>query len=80
MKYLLTALVSYACTYYLTGLLIQGRLADIAEGLRHRPDAPRPGEYLRKVERYARRSRRQYSLAVGSVLAVVGCLLLYWLG
>ena len=41
MIYLFLALLSYACTYCLVGLLIQGQLADVAEGLRHRPDAPR---------------------------------------
>ncbi|MCO7514018.1 hypothetical protein NJF44_06630 [Pseudomonas guariconensis] len=79
MKYLLTTLASYACTYYLTGLLIRGRLADIAEGLRHRPDAPPPGQYLREVEQHARRAHRRYSLAAGTLVATLACLLLAWL-
>ena len=75
MKYLLLTLASYASIHYLVGLLIQGQLADIAEGLRHRPDAPTPGEYLREVEPRARQARRQYTLIAGSVLAVLACLI-----
>ncbi len=78
MIYLTLAVLSYACTYYLTGLLIQGQLADVAEGLRHRPDAPTPGEYLRRVRPYARRARRQYTLLAGSILAVLACLVASW--
>lgn len=59
MKYLLFTLASFAATYYLVGLLIQGQLAEIAEGLRHRPDAPTPGQYLREVRPQARRAHRQ---------------------
>ena len=80
MIYLFLALLSYACTYYLVGLLIQGQLADVAEGLRHRPDAPTPGEYLREVEPLARRAHRHYTLMAGSVLAVLVCLVASWLG
>lgn len=79
MKYLLLILASFASTYYLVGLLIQGQLADIAEGLRHRPDAPPPGQYLREVRPHARRAHRHYTLMVGAVLAVVLCLLAFWL-
>ncbi|AXA24940.1 hypothetical protein [Pseudomonas putida] len=79
MKYLLLAFASYASCYYLVGLLIRGRLADIAEGLRHRPDAPTPGQYLREVERHARQAQRHYSLFAGSVLALVLCALAWWL-
>ncbi|MGN8248078.1 hypothetical protein [Pseudomonas sp. SMV7] len=78
MIYLILAVLSYACTYYLTGLLIQGQLADVAEGLRHRPDAPAPGEYLRRIRPYARRARRQYTLLAGSILAVLACLVASW--
>jgi hypothetical protein len=46
MIYLFLALLSYACTYYLTGLLIQGQLADVAEGLRHRQYALLAGSAL----------------------------------
>ncbi|WP_460415312.1 hypothetical protein [Pseudomonas sp. microsymbiont 2] len=80
MKYLLLTLASYASSYYLLGLLIRGRLADIAEGLRHRPDAPPPGQYLREVEEHARRARRHYSFFVGSLLALALVGLLAWLG
>ena len=59
MKYLLVMLASYVSTHYLVGLLIQGQLANIAEGLRHRPDAPTPGEYLREVRPQARRAHRR---------------------
>ncbi|HEK1766167.1 hypothetical protein ACCE15_12035 [Pseudomonas parafulva] len=79
MKYLLLAFASYASCYYLVGLLIRGRLADIAEGLRHRPDAPTPGQYLREVERHARQAHRHYSLFAGSVLALALCALAWWL-
>ncbi|MFT2159198.1 hypothetical protein [Pseudomonas putida] len=75
MIYLFLALLSYACTYCLVGLLIQGQLADVAEGLRHRPDAPTPGEYLREVGPRARQARRQYTLIAGSVLAALACLI-----
>ncbi|MCX2888095.1 MULTISPECIES: hypothetical protein [unclassified Pseudomonas] len=75
MIYLILALLSYACTYYLVGLIIQGQLADVADGLRHRPDAPTPGEYLREVSAHARRAHRQYTLMAGSALAIVACLL-----
>ncbi|AVD95560.1 MULTISPECIES: hypothetical protein [Pseudomonas] len=80
MIYLFLALLSYACTYCLVGLLIQGQLADVAEGLRHRPDAPTPGEYLREVGPRARQARRQYTLIAGSVLAVLACLIASWFG
>ena len=80
MKYLLLTLSSLAITYYLVGLLIQGKLADIAEGLRHRPDAPTPGEYLREMRPHARRAQRQYALMAGSALALVICLVAYWVG
>lgn len=80
MKYLLGVLASYGGTWYLVGLLIHGRLADIADGLRHRPDAPPPAQYLREVAQHARRAHRHYSLIAGSAVAVLVCLLLYWLG
>jgi len=80
MKYLVTTLACYVCTYYLIGLLIRGRLADMAEGLRHRPDTPTPGEYLREVQPYARRAHRQYSLGMGTIAAVAGCLIVLWVG
>lgn len=79
MRYLLLILASYTCSYWLVGLLIRGQLADIAEGLRHRQDAPAPGQYLREVEQHARRAHRQYSLMAGSALALVICLVAYWL-
>ncbi|QHG65031.1 hypothetical protein [Pseudomonas putida] len=79
MKFLLSTLFSFAFTYYVVGLLIQGQLAEIAEGLRHRPDAPTPGEYLREVRPHARRAQRLYTLMAGSVLALVVCLLVSWL-
>ncbi|MBA6119229.1 hypothetical protein JET76_25075 [Pseudomonas putida] len=79
MKYLLFTLASFAATYYLVGLLIQGQLAEIAEGLRHRPDAPTPGQYLREVRPQARRAHRQYTLMAGSVVALVVCLIVYGL-
>ncbi|AXQ48298.1 hypothetical protein ACLPJF_18745 [Pseudomonas vlassakiae] len=75
MKFLLSTLFSFALTYYVVGLLIQGQLAEIAEGLRNRPDAPTPGECLREVRPHAQRARRQYTLIAGSVLALVVCLL-----
>ncbi|MFK0095837.1 hypothetical protein [Pseudomonas sp. NPDC090592] len=78
MIYLLIALASYSGTYYLVGLLIQGQLADVAEGLRHRPDAPTPGEYLREVRSHARRAHRHYTLMAGSVVAILACLLASW--
>jgi len=80
MTYLFLALLSYACTYYLVGLIIQGQLADVAEHLRHRPDAPTPGEYLREVRHLARRAHRHYTLMAGSVLAVLVCMVASWLG
>ncbi|GLO12257.1 hypothetical protein PPUJ20028_08380 [Pseudomonas putida] len=74
MIYVLLVLLSYGCTYYLVGLLIQGQLADVAEGLRHRPDAPTPGEYLREVRPHARRAHRRYTLIAGSVVTALACL------
>ncbi|WP_110994946.1 hypothetical protein [Pseudomonas sichuanensis] len=79
MKYLLLTLASYAASYYLVGLLIQGGLANIAEDLRHRPDAPPPGQYLREVEQHARRAHRHYALFSGSLLALLLVLLCAWL-
>lgn len=79
MKYLLVILGSYAAAYYLVGLLIRGQMAEVAEGLRHRPDAPPPGQYLREVEAHARRAHRHYSLFAGSVLAVLLVVLCAWL-
>jgi len=52
-------------------------LADIAEALRHRPDAPPPGQYLREVRPHARRAHRQYTLMAGSAVALVICLIVY---
>ncbi|QXH44308.1 hypothetical protein KSS93_15555 [Pseudomonas xanthosomatis] len=80
MKYLLVALASYAGVYYLVGLLIRGQLADVAEGLRHRPDAPPPGQYLREVQSHARRTHLRYSLFAGTLLAALLMLLCAWLG
>lgn len=79
MKYLLATLISYAGSYYLVGLLIRGQLADVAEGLRHRPEAPTPGQYLREVEAHARRAHRHYSLFAGTALALLLCVLCAWL-
>ncbi|WP_412459953.1 hypothetical protein ACK2SD_13110 [Pseudomonas sp. SC11] len=75
MKYLLLIIASYAICYYLVGLLIHGRLADIAEGLRHRPDPPTPGEYLRNVEAHARQSHRHYTMLAGTLVSLVACVL-----
>ncbi|WP_194790698.1 hypothetical protein [Pseudomonas sp. UFMG81] len=80
MKYLLLTLASYASSYYLIGLLIRGRLADLVEGLRHRPDVPSPGHYLREVEQHARRAHRHYSLFIGSLLTLLLAVLCAWLG
>lgn len=80
MKYALVILASYASVWYLVGTLIRGRLADIAEGLRHRPDAPPAGQYLREVEAHARRAHRHYSLFAGTVLALVVTVFCAWLG
>lgn len=79
MKYLMLALGSYASSYYLVGLLIRGRLADIVEGLRHRAEGPPPGQYLREVHEHAQRAHRHYSLFAGTLLAVVLGLLCAWL-
>ncbi|MDF9756822.1 hypothetical protein ACVWY1_004321 [Pseudomonas sp. TE6288] len=80
MKYALVILASYASVWYLVGTLIRGRLADIVEGLRHRPDAPPAGQYLREVEAHARRAHRHYSLFAGTVLALVLTVFCAWLG
>jgi len=79
MKYALVILASYASVWYLVGTLIRGRLADIAEGLHHRPDAPPAGQYLREVEAHARRAHRHYSLFAGTVLALVLTVFCAWL-
>ena len=55
-------------------------MADVAEHLRHRPDAPTPGAYLREVQQAARRAHRHYTLMAGSVLAVLACLIASWFG
>lgn len=78
MKYLFLTLSSLLVTHYLIGLLIQGQLAEIAEGLRHRPDAPTSGQYLREVQPHARRTQRRYTLLVGPGLALLACLVAYW--
>ncbi|NIE74820.1 hypothetical protein F3J44_27795 [Pantoea sp. Tr-811] len=78
MKYLLLTLGSFALTYYLVGLLIQGRLADLADGLRHQPDAPSPAEYLDAIRAHARKAHWQYTLAAGTVLAVLVCMVVSW--
>jgi hypothetical protein len=80
MKYLLLIVASFASTYHLVGLLINSQLNELAEGLRHRPDAPPPGQYLREVRPQARRAHRQYTLMAGSTLALVACLIVYWAG
>jgi len=79
MKYVLSVLASFSLTYYMTGLLIRSQLAEIARGLRHRPDAPTPAQYLREVRLHARRARGQYTLLTGSVMALLVCLLVSWL-
>ncbi|MGG7595682.1 hypothetical protein ACQ4OD_01430 [Pseudomonas sp. WC1] len=79
MKYALVILASYASVWYLVGTLIRGRLADIAEGLRHRPDAPPAGQYLREVQAHARRAHRHYSLFAGTMLALVLTVFCAWL-
>lgn len=79
MKYALVILASYASVWYVVGTLIRGRLADIAEGLRHRPDAPPAGQYLREVQAHARRAHRHYSLFAGTVLALVLTVFCAWL-
>ncbi|WDY60411.1 hypothetical protein [Pseudomonas sp. PSKL.D1] len=79
MKYIVLAVGCYASTWYVVGLLIRGQLADIAEGLRHRPDAPPPGQYMREVQPHARRAHRQYTVMAGSVVALAVCLLAWWL-
>lgn len=79
MKYLLLALASYGVTYYIIGLLIRGQLAEIAEGLRHRPDAPPAGQYLREVRPHAQRAHRRYTLMAGSLLTIVVCLVAAWI-
>ncbi|MPT02008.1 MAG: hypothetical protein E2581_26525 [Pseudomonas sp.] len=78
MRYLLLALTCYGATYYLVGLTIQGQLANIADGLSHRPDAPTPAQYLREVRHQARRAHRHYTLLAGSVLALGCCLVVSW--
>ncbi|MGE7989531.1 hypothetical protein ACQKPE_00460 [Pseudomonas sp. NPDC089554] len=79
MKYLLLALASYASTYYFVGLLIRGRLVDLAEGLRHHPGAPPKAQYFREVQAHAQRARVYYSLFAGSVLTLLLCALAWWL-
>ncbi|MBI6954053.1 hypothetical protein LOY42_13480 [Pseudomonas sp. B21-023] len=79
MKYALVILASYASVWYVVGTLIRGRLADIAEGLRHRPDAPPAGQYLREVQAHARRAHRHYSLFAGTMLALVLTVFCAWL-
>ncbi|WP_349975298.1 hypothetical protein [Pseudomonas sp. WHRI 8519] len=78
MKYLLLTAACFASTHHVVGLLIDSHLNELAEGLRHRPDAPPPGQYLREVRPQARRAHRQYTLMAGSTLAVVVCLIAYW--
>nr|WP_314482782.1 hypothetical protein [uncultured Pseudomonas sp.] len=80
MTYGAVVLASYALSYYLVGLLLDGQLADIAEGLRHRPDAPPPAQYLRAVQSRLRRVRRHYSLVAGTLLAAFISVGIYWLG
>ena len=55
-------------------------MADVAEHLRHRPDAPTPGAYLREVQQAARRPTGTTPLMAGSVLAVLACLIASWFG
>ncbi|AVF55487.1 hypothetical protein G7017_21580 [Pseudomonas fulva] len=80
MIYLVLALASYGLSYYVIGLLIDGQVADIAEGMRHRRDAPAPGQYLRAVQARLRRVRCEYSLMVGTFLTALSCVGAYWLG
>lgn len=79
MKYVFSILISFTLTYHVVGLVIRSQLAEIAEGLRHRPDAPTPGQYLREVRPHACRAQRQYTLMAGSVIALFLCLLVNWL-
>ncbi|MFK3722132.1 hypothetical protein ACI2J9_21525 [Pseudomonas fulva] len=80
MIYLGLALASYGLSYYVVGLLLDGQVADIAEGMRHRPDAPAPGQYLRAVQPRLRRVRWAYSLMVGTFLTALSSVGAYWLG
>lgn len=78
MKYVLSALVSFAVTHYLVGLMIRGQLAEIAEGLRHQQNAPTPAQYLQEVRPHARRAQLRYTLIAGAVVAFFACLVASW--
>ncbi|MDD0977649.1 hypothetical protein [Pseudomonas fontis] len=79
MKYLLIFLGSYALTYYIINTLIETRLQDMADALRHQPDAPTAAQFLREVKASAQASTLEYTLIAGTVIAALLSTLAWWL-
>lgn len=79
MKYLLIFLGSYALTYYIVNTLIETRLQDMADALRHQPDAPTPAQFLREVKTSAQASTLEYTLIAGTLMAILLSALVGWL-
>lgn len=78
MKYLLIFLGSYAVIYFIVNAIVETRVEDMAEELRHRPGAPTPGQFLKEVQASARQSTREYTLIAGTLIALLVSVLVWW--
>lgn len=77
MKYLLIFIASHAATYFAIGAIIDSRLQILAEDLRHYPHAPNQTQYLEDVRLHAQHSKIEYSIVLGTLLAIVLSLLVW---
>lgn len=75
MKYLLIFIASHAATYYAVGAIIEHRLQDLAEDLRHYPNAPTQSQYYEDVRLHAQHSKIEYCAVLGTLLAALLSLL-----
>ena len=79
MKFLLIFIASHAATYFALGAIIDSRLQILAEDLRHYPHAPTQAQYFEDVRLHAQHSRIEYSIVLGTVLALMLSLLVWGL-
>lgn len=77
MKYLLIFIASHLATYYAVGTIIEHRLQDLAEDLRHSPSAPTQTQYFEDVRLHARHSKIEYCAVLGTLLAALLSLLVW---
>ncbi|MBD8755984.1 hypothetical protein [Pseudomonas coleopterorum] len=73
MKYLLIILASYASVYLCVSPLLDARVQDIIEGLEMRRRAADIEVYIEQVIDALNRSKLEYALFGGTLLAVLIC-------